>query len=136
MKSVSFCDPGMILAHTSTPHPSGSQQNCLRPDIPYRTGHADWSGLDLGLFIGAGIFVTAGMNENKGAEVSHTPSEVPPAQGVRYVPSGNSQYTGLNLVPLAPHTPAGVLCRSAAFPLGKNYRANKKVVGSENSFTI
>eukprot|EP00058_Branchiostoma_floridae_P017865 XP_002603354.1 hypothetical protein BRAFLDRAFT_80347 [Branchiostoma floridae] len=77
------------------PQPSGSQQNCLRPDMPYKTGHADWSGLDLGLFIGAGVLVTAGLYET-------------------------SQYTGLNLVPLAPHTLAGVLCRSAAFPLGKN----------------
>eukprot|EP00058_Branchiostoma_floridae_P017867 XP_002603356.1 hypothetical protein BRAFLDRAFT_80349 [Branchiostoma floridae] len=49
-----------------------------------KTGHADWSGLDLGLFIGAGVLVTAGLYE----------------------------------------TPAGVLCRSAAFPFGKNDRAD------------
>eukprot|EP00058_Branchiostoma_floridae_P015032 XP_002600520.1 hypothetical protein BRAFLDRAFT_70107 [Branchiostoma floridae] len=54
---------GMVLVHTSPPHPSGSQQNCLRPDMPYKTGHADWSGLDLGLFIGAGVLVTAGLYE-------------------------------------------------------------------------
>eukprot|EP00058_Branchiostoma_floridae_P017889 XP_002603378.1 hypothetical protein BRAFLDRAFT_80371 [Branchiostoma floridae] len=32
--------------------------------MPYKTGHADWSGLDLGLFIGAGVLVTAGLYEN------------------------------------------------------------------------
>eukprot|EP00058_Branchiostoma_floridae_P017872 XP_002603361.1 hypothetical protein BRAFLDRAFT_80354 [Branchiostoma floridae] len=118
---------GMVLVHTSPPHPSGSQQNCLRPDMPYKTGHADWSGLDLGLFIGAGVLVTAGLYEHKRAQATHTPSEVPPDQGVQYVPSVNSQYTGLNLVPLAPQTPAGMLCRSAAFPLGKNDNADRKV---------
>ncbi|XP_035692628.1 uncharacterized protein LOC118427099 [Branchiostoma floridae] len=98
--------------------------------MPYKTGHADWSGLDLGLFIGAGVLVTAGLYEHKRSLATHTPSEVQPVQGVQYVPSVNSQYTGLNLVPLAPQTPAGVLCRSAAFPLGKN---DKKVAGSEDS---
>ncbi|XP_078614158.1 uncharacterized protein LOC144883472 [Branchiostoma floridae x Branchiostoma japonicum] len=124
---------GMVLVHTSPPHPSGSQQNCLHPVMPYKTGHADWSGLDLGLFIGAGVLVTAGLYEHKRSLVTHTPSEVPPAQGVQYVPSVNSQYTGLNLVPLAPQTPAGVLCRSAAFPLGKNDKADRKETGSEAS---
>eukprot|EP00058_Branchiostoma_floridae_P017891 XP_002603380.1 hypothetical protein BRAFLDRAFT_80373 [Branchiostoma floridae] len=124
---------GMVLVHTSQLHPSGSQQNCLRPDMPYKTGHADWSGLDLGLFIGAGVLVTAGLYEQKKAEATHTPSEVPPVQGVQYVPSDNSQYTGLNLVPLAPQTPAGVLCRSAAFPLGKNDKADRDEAGSEAS---
>ncbi|XP_035692630.1 uncharacterized protein LOC118427101 [Branchiostoma floridae] len=123
----------MVLVHTSPPHPSGSQQNCLRPDMPYKTGHADWSGLDLGLFIGAGVLVTAGLYEHKRAQATHTPSEVPPVQGVQQVPSVNSQYTGLNLVPLAPHAPAGVLCRSSAFPLGKNDRADTKVAWSEAS---
>eukprot|EP00058_Branchiostoma_floridae_P017874 XP_002603363.1 hypothetical protein BRAFLDRAFT_80356 [Branchiostoma floridae] len=80
----------MVRVHTSPPHPSGSQQNCLRPDMPYKTGHADWSGLDLGLFIGAGVLVTAGLYE----------------------------------------TPAGVLCRSAAFLFGKN---DRKVALSEAS---
>ncbi|XP_078614302.1 uncharacterized protein LOC144883583 [Branchiostoma floridae x Branchiostoma japonicum] len=149
--AVSTCTrpaAGMVLVHTSPPHPSGSQQNCLRPDMPYKTDHADWSGLDLGLFIGAGVLVTAGLYEHKRAQTTHTPSEVPPAQGVQYVPSralassnffpalvpsDNSQYTGLNLVPLAPRTPAGVLCRSAAFPLDKNDRADRKVAGSEAS---
>ncbi|XP_035694096.1 uncharacterized protein LOC118428198 [Branchiostoma floridae] len=123
---------GMVLVHTSPPRPSGSQQNCLRPDMPYKTGHADWSGLDLGLFIGAGVLVTAGLYEHKRSLATHTPSEVPPFEGagVQYVPSVNSQYTGLNLVSLAPQTPAGVLCRSAAFPLGKN---DRKVAGSEAS---
>ncbi|XP_078614299.1 uncharacterized protein LOC144883580 [Branchiostoma floridae x Branchiostoma japonicum] len=95
----------MVLVHTSPPHPSGSQQNCLRPDMPYKTGHADWSGLDLGLFIGAGVLVTAGLYETV-------------------------RYTNLNLVPLAPQTPAGVLCRSAAFLVGKN---DRKVAVSEAS---
>eukprot|EP00058_Branchiostoma_floridae_P015036 XP_002600524.1 hypothetical protein BRAFLDRAFT_70103 [Branchiostoma floridae] len=122
---------GMVRVHTSPPRPSGSQQNCLRPDMPYKTGHADWSGLDLGLFIGAGVLVTAGLYEHKKAEVTHTPSEVPPVQGVQYVPSVNSQYTGLNLVPLAPYTPAGVLCRSAAFPFETNDVADKKVAVTE-----
>ncbi|XP_035692692.1 uncharacterized protein LOC118427161 [Branchiostoma floridae] len=81
--------------------------------MPYKTGHVNWSGLDLGLFIGPGVLVTAGLYE--------------------YVPSVNSQYTGLNLVPLAPQTPAGVLCRSAAFPLGMKDRADRKVAGSEAS---
>ncbi|XP_078613335.1 uncharacterized protein LOC144883021 [Branchiostoma floridae x Branchiostoma japonicum] len=101
--------------------------------MPYKTGHADWSGLDLGLFIGAGVLVTAGLYEHNKAQAMHTPSEVPRAQGVQYVPSVNRQYTGLNLVPLAPQTPAGVLCRSAAFPLGKNDRADRKEAGSEAS---
>ncbi|XP_078593513.1 uncharacterized protein LOC144871648 [Branchiostoma floridae x Branchiostoma japonicum] len=122
---------GMFLVHTSPPHPSGSHQNCLRPDMPYKTGHSDWSGLDLGLFIGAGVLVTAGLYEHKRTQATHTPSEVPPVQGVHYVPSVNSQYTGLNMVPLAPQTPAGVLCRSAAFPLGKNDRVDRKVAGCE-----
>ncbi|XP_078614358.1 uncharacterized protein LOC144883633 [Branchiostoma floridae x Branchiostoma japonicum] len=123
----------MVLVHTSPPRPSGSQQNCLRPDMPYKTGHADWSGLDLGLFIGAGVLVTAGLYEHKRSLATHTSIEVPPVQGVQYVPSVNSQYTGLNLVPLAPQTPAGVLCRSAAFPLGKNDRDDRKIAGSEAS---
>eukprot|EP00058_Branchiostoma_floridae_P017878 XP_002603367.1 hypothetical protein BRAFLDRAFT_80360 [Branchiostoma floridae] len=59
--------------------------------MPYKTGHADWSGLDLGLFIGAGVLVTAGLYE----------------------------------------TPVGVLCRSAAFLLGMNDRADRKVARSE-----
>eukprot|EP00058_Branchiostoma_floridae_P015034 XP_002600522.1 hypothetical protein BRAFLDRAFT_70105 [Branchiostoma floridae] len=126
---------GMVLVHTSARHPSGSQQNCLRPDMPYKTGHADWSGLDLGLFIGAGVLVTAGLYEHKRAQLqaTYTPSEVPPVQGVQYVQSVNSQYTGLNLVPLGPQTPAEVLCRSAAFPLGENDRVDRKVAGSEAS---
>eukprot|EP00058_Branchiostoma_floridae_P017881 XP_002603370.1 hypothetical protein BRAFLDRAFT_80363 [Branchiostoma floridae] len=118
---------GVVLVHTAPTHPSGSQQNCLRPDMGYKTGHADWSGLDLGLFIGAGVLITAGLYEHKRAQATHTPSEVPPDRGVQYVPSVNSQYTGLNLVPLAPQTPAGVLCRSATFPLGKNDNADRKV---------
>ncbi|XP_078614287.1 uncharacterized protein LOC144883567 [Branchiostoma floridae x Branchiostoma japonicum] len=61
------------------------------------------------------------MKTHKRSLATHTPSEV------------NSQYTGLNLVPLAPHTPAGVLCRSAAFPLEKNDKAERKVAGSEAS---
>ncbi|XP_078613986.1 uncharacterized protein LOC144883374 [Branchiostoma floridae x Branchiostoma japonicum] len=101
--------------------------------MPYKTGHADWSGLDLGLFIGTGVLVTAGLYEHKKAHATHTPSKVSPDQGVQYVPSVNSQYTGLNLVPLAPQTPAGVLCRSAAFPLGKKNSTDRKVAGSEAS---
>eukprot|EP00058_Branchiostoma_floridae_P017862 XP_002603351.1 hypothetical protein BRAFLDRAFT_80344 [Branchiostoma floridae] len=124
-----------VCPRTAVSHTPNQPQNCLRPDMPYKTGHADWIGLDLGLFIGAGVIVTAGLYEHKRAQLqaTQTPSEAPPVQGVQYVPSVNSQYTGLNLVPLAPQIPAEVLCKSAAFLLGKNDRADRKVTGSETS---
>ncbi|CAH1271203.1 Hypp4600 [Branchiostoma lanceolatum] len=90
-----------------------------------------WSGLDLGLFIGAGLLVTAGLLEQKRTQqTTHTPSDVlvPP---VHYVPSDVSQYTGLNLVPKAPQTSAGVLFRSAIISLEKNDKADRNVAGSE-----
>ncbi|CAH1241643.1 Hypp6378 [Branchiostoma lanceolatum] len=122
---------GMALVHTSPPRLSGSEQNCLRPDMPYKSGHGTWSGLDLGLFIGAGLLVTAGLFEQKGAQqTTNTPSDVPP---VHYVPSDASQYTGLNLGPQAPQTPAGVLFRSANVPLEKNDNADRNASGSEAS---
>ncbi|CAH1271205.1 Hypp4602 [Branchiostoma lanceolatum] len=121
----------LALVHTSSPPPSGSKQNCLRPDMPHRTDHGTWSGLDLGLFIGAGLLVTAGLFEQKRTQqTTHTPSDVlvPP---LHYVPSDVSQYTGLNLVPKAPQTSAGVLFRSAIISLEKNDKADRNVAGSE-----
>ncbi|XP_019645889.1 PREDICTED: uncharacterized protein LOC109486493 [Branchiostoma belcheri] len=123
---------GMVLAHTSPPHPSGSKQNCLRPDMPYQTGYTGWSGLDVGLFIAAGVLVTAGLYEcNKALQTTHTPPIVPPAQGVHYVPSDISQYTGLNLAPQAPQAPAGVLLRRVSVPVGNNATTDWKVAESE-----
>ncbi|KAI8508648.1 hypothetical protein Bbelb_137470 [Branchiostoma belcheri] len=119
---------GMVLAHTS---PSGSKQNCLRPDMPYQTGYTGWSGLDVGLFIAAGVLVTAGLYEcNKALQTTHTPPIVPPAQGVHYVPSDISQYTGLNLGS-EPQAPSGVLLRSVSVPVGNNATTDWKVAGSE-----
>eukprot|EP00058_Branchiostoma_floridae_P017870 XP_002603359.1 hypothetical protein BRAFLDRAFT_80352 [Branchiostoma floridae] len=55
----------MVLVHTSPPHPSGSQQNCFRPDMPYKTGHAEWSGLDLGSSSGRASLSLPGCMRNE-----------------------------------------------------------------------